>query len=65
MQQGNEQGFNYVYSQTYNYVYARAKYIMQDDDDAIDLLQETYIQAYKNIGSLEDPNNVYAWLLPR
>ena len=62
MQQGNEQGFNYVYSQTYNYVYARAKYIMQDDDDAIDLLQETYIQAYKNIGSLEDPNNVYAWL---
>ena len=62
MKQGNEQGFNYVYSQTYNYVYARAKYIMQDDEDAIDLLQETYIQAFKNIGSLEDPNNVYAWL---
>ncbi len=62
MQQGNEQGFNYVYSQTYNFVYARAKYIMQDDEDAIDLLQETYIQAFKNIGSLEDPNNIYAWL---
>ena len=62
MQQGNEQGFNYVYSQTYNYVYARAKYIMQDEQDAIDLLQETYIQAYRSILSLEDPNNIYAWL---
>ncbi len=62
MQQGDEQGFNYVYSQTYNYVYSRAKYVMQDEQDAIDLLQETYIQAYKNIGALEDPNNIYAWL---
>lgn len=62
MQQGNEQGFNYVYSQTYNYVYFRAKYIMQDEQDAIDLVQETYIQAFRKIGSLEDPNNVYAWL---
>lgn len=62
MQQGNEQGFNYVYSQTYNYVYARAKYIMQDEQDAIDLLQETYIQAYRSILSLDDPNNIYAWL---
>ncbi len=62
MQQGDEQGFNYVYSQTYNYVYSRARYVMQDEQDAIDLLQETYIQAYKNIGALEDPNNIYAWL---
>ena len=62
MQQGNEQGFNQVYSQTYNYIFFRAKYIMQDEQDAIDLVQETYIQAFNNIGKLEDPNNIYEWL---
>lgn len=29
---------------------------------ALDLTQETYIQAYKGIESIEDVNNVYAWL---
>ena len=35
---------------------------MHDEADALDLTQETYIQAYRGIGSIEDANNVYAWL---
>ena len=59
---GKEEGFNTLYSHTYNYVYNRAKLIMKNEEDALDLTQETYIHAYKGIGSLNDANNVYAWL---
>lgn len=60
--QGNQEGFQILYTHTYNYVYNRAKYIMKNEQDALDLTQETFIQAYKGILKLEDENNVYAWL---
>lgn len=62
MQKGDAEGFAKVYEATHDYVYAKAKYIMKSEQDALDLTQETYIQAYKGIVSLEDLNNVYAWL---
>ena len=62
MQAKDETAFAAFYEQTYPYVYAKAKYVMRDEEDALDLTQETYIQAYKGIGSIEDVNNVYAWL---
>ena len=62
MQAKDETAFAAFYEQTYSYVYAKAKYVMHDEEDALDLTQETYIQAYKGIGSIEDVNNVYAWL---
>ena len=62
MKQGKEEGFNILYSYTYNFVYARARAATKNETDAQDLTQETFIQAYKGIASLEDANNVYAWL---
>ena len=62
MMNGKEEGFNILYSYTYNYVYGRAKLIMKNEDDALDLTQETFIQAYKGIHTLENAHNVYAWL---
>lgn len=62
LKEGKEEGFNILYSHTYNYVYGRAKVIMKNEDDALDLTQETFIQAYKGIQQLEDVNNIYAWL---
>jgi len=62
MAEGKEEGFNIVYTNTYDFVYKRAKYIMQNEDDALDLVQETYVQAYKGIGSMEKADNIYAWL---
>ncbi len=62
MSEGKEEGFNIVYTNTYDFVYKRAKYIMQNEDDALDLVQETYVQAYKGIGSMEKADNIYAWL---
>ena len=62
MQAKDETAFATFYEQTYSYVYAKAKYVMHEEEDALDLTQETYIQAYRGIGSIEDANNVYAWL---
>lgn len=62
MQAKDETAFATFYEETYSYVYAKAKYVMHDEEDALDLAQETYIQAYKGIGTLMDVNNVYAWL---
>ena len=62
MQAKDETAFATFYEETYSYVYAKAKYVMHDEEDAFDLTQETYIQAYKGIGTLMDVNNVYAWL---
>lgn len=62
MKQGKEEGFNILYSYTYNFVYARARAATKNVTDAQDLTQETFIQAYNGIASLEDANNIYAWL---
>lgn len=62
MAEGKEEGFSSFYSQTYNFVYRRARFIMKNDEDALDLTQETFLQAYKNISTLEDVEKVYAWL---
>ena len=62
MQTGDDTGFAIFYEQTYPYVYAKAKYIMHNEEDALDLTQETFIQAYRGISSISDVNNVYAWI---
>lgn len=62
LQQGDESAFSAVYDGTYRYVYEKARYIMKDEQDALDLVQETYVQAYKGIRNIDDVNNIYAWL---
>ena len=62
MKKGEEEGFNLVYSKTYNFVFFRARQIMKDEEDALDLLQIVYVEAYKSIDTLDKPENIYAWL---
>ncbi|MBR1893022.1 MAG: sigma-70 family RNA polymerase sigma factor, partial [Lachnospiraceae bacterium] len=62
MKKGEEEGFNLVYQKTYNYVYFRSRQIMKDDEDALDLVQIVYIEAYKSIDTLDKPENIFAWL---
>lgn len=62
MREGNQEGFNILYNYTHDYVYKRARFIMKNEDDALDLMQETYTQVYKNISSLENAENIYGWI---
>lgn len=62
MAEGKEDGFNMVYSETYNHVYFRAKSYMKNEEDALDLVQIVYVEAYRNIGSLQTPEALFGWL---
>ena len=59
---GEEEGFNIIYQRTYSYVYARCRMIMKNEDDAQELLQETYLQAYRSLDKLENVNGIFAWI---
>ena len=59
---GDGEGFNVIYQKTYSYVYARCRMIMKNDDDAQELLQETYLQAFRSLDKLENVNGIYAWI---
>lgn len=62
MKNGKEEGFNAVYSETYNSVYFRARQIMKNEEDAKDLVQIVFVEAYKSITSLESSDKLYSWL---
>lgn len=62
MKNGDEKGFNEVYSHTYNRVYFRAKQIMKNEEDAQDLTQIVFVEAYKSISSLQAAEALYSWL---
>lgn len=59
---GDENGFNYIYKATYSYVFSRCRMIMKNDEDASELLQETYIAAYKSLDKIVDVNSIFSWL---
>ena len=62
MKRGEEKGFNAVYSATYNRVYFRAKQIMKKEEDAQDLTQIVFAEAYKNIHTLQAEEALYSWI---
>lgn len=62
MKKGDEKGFNAVYSATYNRVYFRAKQLVHTEEDAQDLTQIVFVEAYRNIHTLQTPEALYAWL---
>lgn len=62
MKRGEEKGFNTIYSETYNRVYFRAKQIMKTEEDAQDLTQIVFAEAFKNIHTLQAEEALYKWL---
>lgn len=62
MTRGEEAGFNKVYSATCNKVYFWARQITKNEQDAEDLVQIVFVEAYKNIGSLQSSKALFGWL---
>ena len=62
LKSGNDEAFGEVYASTYNYVYFRARQIMKNEEDAMDLMQIVYMEAYKSIANLDKPESIYSWL---
>lgn len=61
MQNGEEAGMNYIYSKTYNYVYLRAKSILNRESDIQQLMKATYLKMFEEAARIEE-EEVYEWL---
>ena len=61
MQKKEEVGLNYLYSKTYNYVYLRAKSLLNKETDIQNLMKEVYLQAFAAADALKE-DEVYGWL---
>lgn len=61
MRERNEAGLNYIYSQTYNFVYLRAKTILSGEEEIKNLMTQIYHQAYDSADGLSK-ENLYEWL---
>lgn len=59
---GDANAFDALYRETYNTVYFHAKSILKHEEDALDIVQETYLTAYSTLDTLEQPEAVQAWL---
>lgn len=61
MRRNEEDGMRYIYSQTYNFVYLRAKSILKREDDIQKLMKEVYVQAAAQSKRISE-GNLYEWL---
>lgn len=59
---GNEKSFEELYKIYYQKVYSLAKMTLKNEADAEDVLQLTFVSAWKNISSLEDNAAFNSWI---
>ncbi|MCR5023746.1 MAG: hypothetical protein K6A90_05365, partial [Lachnospiraceae bacterium] len=58
---GDQSAFKDVYDGSSRYIYYTILKSVQDKDIADDILQETYIEIFKNISSLKEPEAFKGW----
>ncbi len=58
---GNQEAFARVYEQSYRYLYVCVMHVVKDEETVRDMIQETYLEIVKNIGSLNDVQNFLNW----
>jgi len=61
-QQGDAGAFEAIYSTTYNKVYYLALKTLKDEQDALDVVQDTFIEVFSHIKDLRDSSAFRGWL---
>lgn len=59
---GDESAYEQIYEKSQRLVYSICRGVLQNDEDAFDAMQDTYLTVYKKIGSLEDNKTFVSWL---
>ena len=59
---GNPQAFDTLVQKYQPVIYARARFLVQNPQDAEDLTQEVFIKAYQNLPKLRDASRFAGWL---
>jgi len=63
IQHGDRDAFHELYDITYRAVYAFLFSYVQNREDAKDLLQDTYVQIFKNINQYRSSGSPMAWIM--
>lgn len=58
---GNEKAIEKIYSITYAQGFSVAFQMMKNEQDALDVMQESYISAFRNLKKLEQPEKIKSW----
>ena len=53
--EGKEQGFQFLYEESYKSKYYLSLQYMKNKEAAEDVLQDAYIKAFKNLNKLQEP----------
>lgn len=61
LRRGDKRAFEQVYNLSERYIYAIIYRIVRDNDKAVDLMQETYIQIYRKIHTLKNVEAFFVW----
>ena len=59
--EGREEGYNFLYQQTYQKSYYVALKYMKQEEEAADVLQDAYIKAFQNLDQLQEPDKFPGW----
>ena len=51
-----------LYNKTYSNVYYTVKALIKDDDTALDILQDSYLKAFRSLDQLQDTSKFKAWI---
>lgn len=62
LKEGEAGAFEQLYGLTYNQVYFLALKILKNHNDALEVVQETFLSVYQNIGGLYNPEVFHTWL---
>lgn len=60
---GDTDAFNRLVSQYERKIFRLAKHITQNDEDAEDVLQESFLKAYSHLGDFNGQSKFYTWLV--
>lgn len=60
-QKGNEEAFNVIYEQTFKYLHTCVIHVVKNEDAAMDMLQETYLEISKSISQLKNEEDFMSW----
>ena len=60
-QNGKKESFNIIYEQSYKYLHTCVIHVVKNEDVAMDMLQETYLEISRSICQLRDIESFMSW----
>lgn len=58
---GEDTAIERIYEMTYRQGYSVAIQIVKNEQDALDMLQDAYVSAFRNLNSLQNPEKLRSW----